>query len=149
MEIDITDFVTGENPFDYAHSRLEGGPNAGPATWANAKDSVERIRMLDTPEKLEAMRAWARATGAWDDVAGMTDRELNALFIQLVSNDLREMGLDNCELEDFDWEECYERQAAGQISGHVFLCDIEGDASFGRVFYYLGEQPCQQSCASF
>jgi hypothetical protein len=28
MEIDITDFVANEDPFNYSHSQFEGGPNA-------------------------------------------------------------------------------------------------------------------------
>jgi hypothetical protein len=42
--------------------------------------------------------------------------ECNALFIQLISDDIREAGLDEDFLKEFDWNEYEERQEAGYIA---------------------------------
>ena len=68
--------------------------------------------------------------GAWTDeeINAWTPTELNALFLQLVSGDIREAGIDT---DAPDWE-AYEAGAdEGQYSGN-----ISTDA--GRVYYYLG-----------
>lgn len=129
MEINITSFAE-TNAFPYSHSVFEGGPNAGRNTWEAAQHAAV---LLDTPAKVQAMRDHAKGFGAWDadEIAAWTDEEVNALFVQLISGDIREAGADS--LTDIDWEE-YERQSeAGQIAGRMFR-GIDGD-----FYYYLGE----------
>ena len=65
MEINITQFYNDANPATYSASVAELGENAGRITWDNAMGAPV---LLDTTDKLEAMRAWARASGAWSDV---------------------------------------------------------------------------------
>lgn len=140
MEIDITDFVMNEEPFDYSRSVAEAGPQAGPQSWQNAKQEAARKPLLKTDEELEAMRQWMKESGGWDaaERAAMTADDLNALFIQLISGDMREAGMDECDLEEFDWKEYQARAEQGQIRGTLYRGDIEGSEGFGRIFYYLG-----------
>ena len=44
MEIDITAFFENADPFEFSHSRAEGGANAGPQTWANAKEEAQYLQ---------------------------------------------------------------------------------------------------------
>src|SRR5881394_389204 len=102
MEINITSFVQNEDPFDYSASMAERGENSGRDTWNNAKTKAPVL--LDTPEKIEALRDYVKGFGSWDEeeIATWDDTECNALFVQLISGDMREAGMDN--VEDFDWE---------------------------------------------
>ncbi len=118
------------------HAWSERWPN----TWANAKREAGENPLLKTDEELDAMRQWTEETGAWDKAErdAMSGQELNALFIQLVSGDMREAGMDECDIEDFDWNEYQEKAQEGRISGNIYRGDIEGTDGFGRIFYYLG-----------
>jgi hypothetical protein len=126
MEINITEFYTVADPATYSASKAELGDNAGAITWNAAKEAD--FNLLDNADKLDAMRAWARASGGWDaaEIAAWTDNELNALFIQLISGDICEKGADT-------WAEYQEQSEAGQVSG----CLFEGIS--GAIYYYLGE----------
>jgi len=137
MEIDITSFVLYSEPFDFAHSRAEGGPNAGKNTWRNAMKEAWEHPLLKTDDELDALRAWAQSSGGWDEeeIAAWSPKECNALFIQIVSGDLREMGFDDVDPEDFDWEEYESRAQAGEIHGNIFKCEPNpGDVHY---FYTL------------
>jgi hypothetical protein len=125
MEIDITDFVKNRDPWEYSRSDFENGNDrAGPETWKAAQDLAAREPMLSTPDQLEAMRQWIKDTGAWpDEYATMSDDDLNALFIQLVSGDLREMGLEGIDPSDFDWESYQADEESGRISGSIYQCE--------------------------
>ena len=83
MEIDITDFVTDADPFEFSASMAERGANAGRETWNNAKEYAADSPLLDTPEKLEAMREWAKETGAWnaEERAAWSEEEINAMCL--------------------------------------------------------------------
>jgi hypothetical protein len=131
MEINITRFVINADPFDFSASRAERGDNAGRVTWNNAKAEGESSPLLITPEQLEALRDHVRGYGAWDkeEIAAWSDAECNALFIQLISGDMREAGMDECDIEDFDW---YEYQQ-GSISGRIY----KGDDN--QIYFYLGD----------
>ena len=122
MEINITQFYNDANPATYSASVAELGDNAGRITWDNALGAPV---LLDTPDKLGAMRAWAIGMGAWESawVNAWNDVELNALFIQRVSGDIREM-------DGMSWEEYQELSEAGQVSGALFEAD-------GQIYYTL------------
>ena len=51
------------------------------------------------------MRVWVKDFGAWSDteIAAWTDAEVNALFIQFVSGDMRAAFHDN-EVDDEAWD---------------------------------------------
>ena len=93
MEIDITNFFNNAEPFDFSASVAERGENAGRDTWNNAKREGAASPLLTTPEQLDALRSYVKGFGAWDDdeIAAWDDAECNALFIQLISGDMREI----------------------------------------------------------
>ena len=128
MEINITSlFTDGEySPRDYSASVAEIGNNAGQITWQTAMES--EYGFLDTPEKLDAFRDHIQGFGAWseDEIAAWNVTECNALFVQLVSGDIREAGLD---VDNPDWDE-YE--ANDNITHNIFQ-GIDGE-----IYYYLG-----------
>lgn len=128
MEINITS-LANLNAFNLSRSQAEAGPNAGPQSWQNAKEQAEETPLLDTPEKLQAFRDWLKPFGAWDaeEIAAMSDNDLNALFLQWVAGNTREAGANT--LAEMDWLE-YEKQAeAGQISSEIFKGD-DGEIYF-------------------
>ena len=130
MEINITSLLTA-NQFELSHSVMEGGSNAGAVTWQNAKERAEEIQLLDTPEKIEAFKDWVADSGAWDkderDSWGVV--EVNALFLQWVAGDCRELGADT--LENIDWDKAEKDQEAGRCSSNLFRAEP------GEVYFSL------------
>lgn len=130
MEIDITAFFENAAPADYSASPFELGQDAGRITWNAAKQDSADYVLIQTDEQREAFRAHVKGFGAWDDaeIAAWDDTELNALFIQLISGDMREADL-HADMTDDEWV-AYEtdENAVGNI--------YRGDD--GRVYYYLG-----------
>jgi hypothetical protein len=92
MEINITQFFNSACFKDYSASVAEIGNNAGADTWRAACDDSSYYMMLDTDEKQEAFKDYVRGFGAWTDeeINAWSSIEVNALFIQLVSGDIRE-----------------------------------------------------------
>lgn len=132
-EVDVTEFFQGET-WGFSGSVVTHGLNAAKQTWANAMTQGLKEPLLKTEDELDAMRHWAKDTGAWEraEIAAWTDQELNALFIQLVAGDMRAGGLDGIELEDAEGWTLYERGAeSGRYSGSIY----KGDD--GRVYYQL------------
>ena len=113
MEINITQFFNCADPARYSASYAELGANAGAITWYNANHCIHCL--LDTADKLQAMRNWASNSGGWNDttIAAWDDTELNALFIQLVASDMREK---DC----MSWDEYQVESEAGIVSGALF-----------------------------
>lgn len=134
MEIDITRFFESADPFEFSASRAERGQNAGPETWANAKQEGADAPLLTTPEQMQALRDHVKEFGAWDaeEIAAWDDIECNALFIQMVSSAMREADLDSGEP---DWE-AYEAMLGGKDN------PIMGEAlpplALGQVWRTLG-----------
>jgi hypothetical protein len=131
MEIEITTLLE-MNCFTLSHSIAEGGQNAGQNTWNASKKEAENTRLLNTPEKLQAMRDFAGESGGWTDeeIAEWSDNELNGLFLQWIAGDVRELGADS--LDEIDWEEAEEMQHEGKAPSNIF----KGDD--GKVYFYLG-----------
>ncbi len=135
MEINITKYFEFAEHAYISGSAFELGENAAHITWNNAKQAVAEFNMLDTEEKLQDMRDYARETGGWnaEEIAAWSDVELNALFNQLVSGEVRQIE-DLCSDEDgeIDWKE-YERLAnKGTLSGSLYRGDDK------QIYYYLG-----------
>jgi hypothetical protein len=144
MEIDITDFVRNEDPFNFSASRMELGDNAGRITWKNAKRLAADSPLLRTPEDCDAFREWARGFGAWDDKerATWSADDCNALLIQFISGDLRELesrAPSDDNDEGTDWQEAQRLSEAGTINGRIFKGDIEGHPGFGRIFFSMDD----------
>src|SRR5437016_3269115 len=112
---------------------MERGKNAGRDTWNNAKTKAPLL--LDTPEKIKAFRDHVKGYGAWDgeEIAGWDDRECNALFVQLISGDMREARMDSADIEGFNWEEYQRKADHGSISGRISRGDDE------QIYFYLGD----------
>lgn len=91
LEIDITSLLEN-NQFPLSHSVAEGGDMAGKNTWQAALSQAEETPLLDSEEKLEAMREFALSSGGWDaeEIAAWTDQEVNALFLQWIAGDVRQ-----------------------------------------------------------
>lgn len=91
MQIDITALIE-KDQFPLSHSIAEGGSNAGQETWRLAMEAATETTLLDTPEKLEAMRDFARSSGGWTrkEIDKWTRKEVNALFLQLIAGDVRQ-----------------------------------------------------------
>ena len=85
MEIEITPLLDNDL-YPLSHSAAEGGQNAGRETWKASLAAAEATPLLDTPEKLQAMRDFALSSGGWDaeEVAAWTPQEVNALFLQWI-----------------------------------------------------------------
>ena len=133
MEIDITSFFENAEPWKFSHSIAEGGPSAGSDTWRAALSEAAEAPLLKTPEALDALRGWARSSGGWekDEIDAWGADECNALFIQLVSGDMREAGIDEQAIENVDWA-AYEK-----------FCENQGGAIYrgddGRIYYQLSD----------
>lgn len=127
-ELDITEFFNNAAPMDYSASVAEIGNNAGRDTWNAACEDSTEYNILNNDEKRELFREFVRCFGAWDDseIAAWTDVELNALFIQMVSGDMREAGLDE---KPVDWQ-AYEED--DNLRGNI----SRGDD--GNIYYYVG-----------
>lgn len=104
MEIDITSLLE-EDLFQFSHSRMEGGENAGRNTWNAAKEAAATAPILRSEDELEAMRGWAKSSGGWtrEEIEEWDAEELNALFLQLVAGDVRSAGWDS--LEEAEWDD--------------------------------------------
>jgi len=131
MQINITPLLE-MNCFTLSHSRAEGGDNAGKNTWQASQAKAQEIKLLDTPEKLQAMRDFARSSGGWNEseVNAWNENEVNALFLQWIAGDCRELGADS--LDEIDWEDAEEQQSAGQAPSNISRSDS------GEIFFYLG-----------
>lgn len=125
MEINISS-LAGMNAFDLSHSMAEGGENAGANTWEASKGQAEETPLLDTPEKLEAFRDWVRDHGA--ERAAWTPQEVNALFLQWIAGDVRDLGADT--LDGIDWEEAKALQDAGQAPSNIWRDPESGEFFF-------------------
>lgn len=137
MEIDITNFVKNAETWDFSGSIATHGPNAAKNTWNNAKREAATSPLLTTEEQLQALRDHVQSMGFGDEVQTYPADECNVLFIQLISGDMRENGMEDCDIDDFDWSAYQERIQEGQISGNIFICDIPDHEHFGHIFYCL------------
>jgi hypothetical protein len=134
MEINISRFFNEAEASgcaaDYSASAAELGQDAGRITWNNANRDSSTFNLLDDEEKREAWREDVKGFGAWeeDEIAAWSDKELNALFLQFVSGDIREFE----SLCGDDWQE-YERLVEqGTCSGRMYRGDD------GNVYFYVG-----------
>jgi hypothetical protein len=119
MELNITRFFQDAAPMDYSASVAEIGQDAARSTWNAAIEDSDDYLMLDSEEKREEFRQYVKGFGAWEEneIRAWSDKELNALLIQMISGDIREASLD---CEDPDWEQ-YEKDAeSGRVSGNLF-----------------------------
>jgi len=134
MELDITRFFAVADPFQYSASRMELGQNAANITWDHARADASDYNLLNDDESRDAMRAHIKGFGAWDEaeIAAMSDQDLNALLIQMISGDMREGGLDS-DPTLADWAAYEDAATSGNVGGRI----NRGDN--GRIYYYIGD----------
>jgi len=132
MDIDVTTLFREGSAINYSASAAEIGQDAGRVTWQAALErAAEPPAMLDTPDKIDAMRDHLRGYGAWEDteVAAWSAAELEAFLIQEVSATMREGGLDGQGRRQ--WAAYYRMAREGRIRGNLYQHK-------GRVFYTIG-----------
>lgn len=136
MEINITSLLE-EDLFQFSHSAYEGGENAGRNTWNAAKEAAATAPILRSEEELEAMRGWAKSSGGWtrEEIDAWDAEELNALFLQLVSGDVRSAGWDSLEEAEWDDEGVLIDSRTGERSENCTVC--RGDD--GNLYFSLYE----------
>lgn len=134
MELNITKFFNEAEPWNYSGSVAERGQDAGKITWNNAMEAVTEHMLLDTSEKVEALRDHTRGFGAWEDaeIDAWTPQQCNALLIQIISGDIREVP--DMDQSNWDWDAYEEMSQQGTIGGRMFKGDPDGE-----IYYYLGE----------
>lgn len=135
MEIDITAFVATAEPYEFSASRAELGSNAGKITWDNARREASSTAFI-TADSREEFERWVKGFGSWDreEIATWSIEECNALLIQFISGDLRELE-NTCPSQDdapFDWSLARRLSERGVISGSIYPGDD------GRVYFYMG-----------
>jgi hypothetical protein len=131
MELNITKFFNEAAPMDYSASRAEIGQDAAADTWRAACDDSEDYMILDTEDKREAFREFAKSAGfsEADDFATWSNEQLNALCLQWVAGDMREGGLDSNATPE-DWRAYADNQS---IASRLFL------AADGQIYFYIGD----------
>ena len=128
MELNISSFFATVTPRELSSSVAESGPCAGALTWsASCKASVNHL-LLDDDEKRDAFRAWVDSSG-FEGVEALSNPELNALLLQWIAGDLREMGIDE-DTSGIDWEDVERGQNEGQYPSNIFRGD-DGSVYFG------------------
>lgn len=133
MEINITKFFNEADHFDISGSKMEHGENAASITWQNAREARTEYCLLDSVEKDEAFRAHLKGFGAWseEEIAAFDDCDLNALFLQCVAGDIRDVpGMSPGE---WDWTRYEKLASAGNVAGRMFR------AEDGEIYYYIGD----------
>ena len=133
MDIDITRFVMEEDSYEFSASVAEIGANAARITWDNAKQQAKDSPLLSSEEELQALRDHVQGMGFGEEVQQYGADDCNALFIQLISGDMREAGMDSDDMEVFDWSQYEIDCQAGQLAGRIQQWDN------GRIGYYLGD----------
>ena len=93
MQINITSLLSLDM-YPLNHSQHEGGQDAGRNSWKASQETAAEIQppLLDTEEKLQAMRDFARESGGWtqEEIEAWPPEEVNALFLQWIAGDTRE-----------------------------------------------------------
>ena len=133
-EVNVTRLVTEAELSDLSASRAERGDNAGPETWANAKQEAG-ARPLMTDDERNEFRDYTRGFGAWEDdeIDAWSGVECDALLAQMVAGDMRELEslCPGDGVAGIDWDEARRLVEAGTVSGRIY-------ASGDEVFFCVG-----------
>jgi hypothetical protein len=129
MEIDITSFFATVTPRELSGSVAEMGVHAGAITWVASCAASVRHPLLTTDDQREAFVEWVDGTG-FEGVSDLCKVELNALFLQWIAGDLREMGMDE-GTSGIDWVHVSKMQDEGAYPSNIF----HGDD--GKVYFSL------------
>ena len=104
IKVNVTKMFVHREPWDCSNSIANLGDQVARLTWQCATEVATHHAdwlLTDLLDTLEAVRDWARDTGAWDDteIADWGTGEVLALLVQNVASDLRTLGSDNEPLE--------------------------------------------------
>lgn len=137
MELNITRFWNEAAPRDYSASRAELGDDVGKVTWSHAVEDAPEYNFLDTDEKREEFRKYVKGFGAWSDeeIAAWSDTELNALLLQMISGDMRDVP-EMSGPQDWDWTKYEQFCEQGVCSGRLYGGPMSTD---GQIYYYIGD----------
>lgn len=133
MEININKYFENELcASDFSASVAALGNNAGQLTWSYAKEEAQDTVLLTTFDQFAAFIDHIESMGFdfSEDYKPMDGKELNALFIQIISGDIRDSeGLSESPI---NWILYEEESQAGQISSNIFK------GTDNNIYYYLG-----------
>ena len=132
MEINITHMVDDLHHMPcLSGSIMELGANAAEFTWSNSLSYAEDRPLLKTSLEIQFAKRYFETFGAWEheDISAWSTEETNALLIQLIAGDIREM-------EGLTWEQYRRNAEAGQVTGRIFRDEVNGSLQY---FYYVGE----------
>lgn len=93
MKIDITALMQDDfEPMMFSASVAEFGDRAGVLTWENALQE-SKSRLLFQEADLNEVKDYFKGFGAWSDseIAGWSMQEANALLLQFIAGDIREI----------------------------------------------------------
>jgi hypothetical protein len=137
MELNITRFAKTAELGDISGSIAELGKDAAQYTWANAKREAESNQLIDE-ESRDEFESWAKDFGAWEEeeIAAWSLDECNALLLQYIAGDLREIeSLCYSDDDEFsiDWTEYEKLAERGTIGGNIYKRDD------GQLYFYMGD----------
>lgn len=121
MDIDITS-LEHEKTLKYCYAHPRG------SEWKTACE--RKANFLKTKEEFSAMRYWMRDSGGWEDeeISEMSEDDLNAIFLQLVASEIRDIGVST--LAEVDWKKYNaDENSSGMIYG----------TKKGKIYFYLGD----------
>ena len=114
----------------FSGSVMELDDNAGRITWNNAMEYVSGKPIV--PD-CDTARDYFESFGAWTEgeLKAMSEQEINALALQFIAGDVREIE-DKCADDNgnIDWDEYEEQASAGQLPGTYYT-------DSGRVYMDL------------
>lgn len=126
----ITAFFSDADHFNISGSRVEHGQDAARITWNNAKEASAEFNYLDTEAKQDAMRRHLKEMGFSEADDEHSPAELNALLLQCIAGDIREVP--DMEPGAWDWDAYAGMCENGTLAGRMYRGD-DGD-----VYYYIG-----------
>lgn len=132
MQLNISSFIVTVTPRELSSSVAESGTCAGALAWsASCKASIHHPLLTNDGER-EAFRVWVEQSGGWtnEEIAAWSDLELNALLLQWIAGDLREMGIDD-DTSGIDWADVGQGQNEGKYPSNIFRGDD------GQVYFDL------------
>lgn len=144
MQIDIS-HLADMPARDLSASVAEIGDMAMKWTWQAAQEQAEETPLLTNEEELEHFRKWLKPWGGWDEeeIAAMSDNELNALLLQWIAGDCRQLpatlpGVTYEHREGEGWFYTEEDSPDMETGPFEALIDAHQDASPGRGLLKAG-----------
>ena len=136
MELDITDFVRNADPCEFSASRAEIGNDAAKITWNATLQEAANTQFI-TADNRDELERWVQEFGAWEqaDITAWSFDECNALLIQFISGNLRELEslcFSASGEHGINWRKAGILADKGTISGNIY----KGDD--GRLYFYMG-----------